>query len=93
MELSGLCLRYAEGSLVLAIPEGGYGRDVRSVPIRELRNLRVLADASAVEIFANDGEAVLTSRWYPNGPRRTLALKGEGRAAVCGLRPMRVVKP
>ena len=92
MELSGLCLRYTEGSLVLTIPEGGCGRDTRIAPIRELRNLRILVDTSAIEIFANDGEAVLTSRWYPRGSRRTLALNGEGRAAICGLRPMRVVK-
>lgn len=90
LELSGVLLKAEEGNLTLAIQEGGYGRGIRSVPVKELRELRILVDASAIEIFANDGEISLSSRWYPEDSKRTLTLSGKGRALVCGLRPMRV---
>ncbi|RCJ95891.1 glycoside hydrolase family 32 protein, partial [Klebsiella pneumoniae] len=31
-------------------------------------------DSSSVEVFVNDGEACLSSRIYPQAPRRELAL-------------------
>jgi len=92
LELSGVVLKAERGSLTLSIREGGCGRDTRTAPVGELRNLRVLADTSAIEVFVNDGETVLTSRWYPGELGRTLTLTGEGRAEVYGLRPMRIEK-
>lgn len=40
------------------------GRRERSVPLKKLRDLRVLVDGSAVEVFANDGAEVFASRWF-----------------------------
>lgn len=88
LDLSGVSLRTENGMLALTVREGGCGRGSHSAPVCELRSLRILADTSALEIFANDGEAVLSVRWYPEGERRTLTLEGRGRAAVHKLRPM-----
>lgn len=90
LDLSGVRVRAEDGVLTLAIQDGGWGRSVRRAPVGELRSVRVLADTSALEIFVNGGETVLSVRWYPEGESRTLTLEGEGRAAVCRLRPMEV---
>ncbi|NGE23621.1 glycoside hydrolase family 32 protein, partial [Klebsiella pneumoniae] len=48
----------------------------RSVPLTAGAdlNLRIFFDSSSVEVFVNDGEACLSSRIYPQAPRRELAL-------------------
>ena len=77
----GVVLRYADGALTLNMGSEGYGRDKRSVEVGELRNLRVLSDTTMIEVFANGGEAVLTSRVYsPAAP--ALTLDAEGYAAM-----------
>ena len=88
LNLSGVELKAEKGTLLLTVREGGCGRTRRSVPVGELRDLRILADASALEIFVNGGETVLTVKWYPEGPERTLALQGSGRLAAYDMRPM-----
>ncbi|MCH3943888.1 MAG: glycoside hydrolase family 32 protein [Atopobiaceae bacterium] len=61
-------LAFAGGLLTLAFPgSAGAGRDIRRVRLDEVRDLRVLVDRSSVEVFANDGETVLSTRWYPQG--------------------------
>lgn len=88
LDLSGAELRAADGILTLTIREGGCGRVSRAAPVGKLRNLRILADNSALEIFVNDGEAVLTAKWYPEESGRTLRLQGNGSAVVYNMRPM-----
>lgn len=90
LELSGLLLEASDGVLTLTVLEGGYGREVRHAPVERLRSLRILADTSAAEIFVNGGEAVLTTRWYPETAGRTLTLSGEGSAEIWTLRKMPV---
>ncbi len=90
LELSGVSLRTGNKALTLTVREGGCGRKSRTAPVGELKNLRILADTSALEIFVNSGEVILSVRWYPEGERRTLTLDGNGKAVVYGLRPMRV---
>ena len=41
------------------------GRTERVLPLATLRELRVLVDGSAVEVYVNHGEAVLSTRWFP----------------------------
>lgn len=60
----GVFVRYANGMLTLDMGDEGFGRDQRSVELGELRDVRVLSDTTLVEIFANGGEAALTSRTY-----------------------------
>ncbi len=48
-----------------AAREIAQGRTSRTVPMDELRDLRVLVDGSAVEVYANGGAAVFSTRWFP----------------------------
>lgn len=68
-----LTLDYADGVLALRVgPEGGFGREkgVRRAAVPVLRGLRILADSSSAEVFVNDGETVLSTRYYP-APHQT----------------------
>lgn len=73
----GVFVRYADGMLTLDMGKEGYGRDMRSVEVDRLHNLRVLSDTTLVEVFANDGEVTLTSRTYsPEVPAMELQVEG-----------------
>ena len=41
------------------------GRIDRQVPLDHLDDLRVMVDTSAIEIYANGGETVFSTRWFP----------------------------
>ena len=41
------------------------GRSLRYVEVEEVKNLKILADASSVEVFVNEGEYVFSTRYYP----------------------------
>ena len=41
------------------------GRSMRYVEVDEVKNLKVLADRSSIEVFVNDGEYVFSTRYYP----------------------------
>ena len=43
------------------------GRPQRQVPMDTLSDLRVIVDTSAIEIYANDGAEVFSTRWFPEG--------------------------
>ncbi len=47
-----------------------------------LAHLRLVVDRSSVEVFANDGEAVITSTVYPSGGATGVSLFSEGGSAV-----------
>lgn len=47
------------------VPQQAAGRDDRSIPLDSLRDLRILVDGSVVEVYANDGAQVFSSRWFP----------------------------
>ena len=58
---------HSEGFLELSFSdesESG-GRTVRKVRIEKLTDLRVVADRSSLEIFANGGRYVMSTRFYP----------------------------
>ncbi len=65
-----LALRFLDGSV-------GCGRTERTVPCDNLYNLRVLIDNSAVEAFANDGELVFATRWFPRSDNLRIDTKGQ----------------
>ena len=54
----------------------GCGRTSRSIELEPVRDLRVLVDSSVVEVFANGGRMVFSTRWFPRGER--LAVKATG---------------
>ena len=56
--------------------------------------LRVLLDASSIEVFGQDGESVLTDLIFPNPGKRRLRLRGEGGAPrVAGISLARLSGP
>lgn len=71
-------LEYMDGTLVLAMDEeAGAGRDKRKARIEEVKELRILADTSAVEIYVNHGEVVFSARFYTKNEKRRLSVEAE----------------
>jgi beta-fructofuranosidase len=62
--------------LKLAInPEEGFSR---TRPLEGgLNHLRIFTDASSVEIFVNDGDAVFTSRVFPTETEHFFSIRGD----------------
>lgn len=66
----GLCAKYKDNKFILEFIRDtgktiGGGRNKRSAYIEELKNIRIMADTSSLELFINDGELVFTTRYYP----------------------------
>lgn len=55
----------------------GSGRTVRKLKTEKLENVRILADSSILEIYLNDGEFVMTTRYYPQGNERTIRYEAD----------------
>ena len=90
LELSGVSLEIWDSTLTLEIRRGGCGRTVRTAPVGKAERLRLLADVSALEIFVNGGETVLSARWYPQEAQRLLTLEGSGEVTVYQMRPLSI---
>ena len=56
----------------------------RSIPLPQgdMLALRIFIDTSSVEVFINDGEAVMSSRIYPQPEKRELSLYASHGVAV-----------
>lgn len=54
----------------------GFGRTTRKVPLETLRNIRMIVDMSSIEIYMNDGETVLSTRFYPDEKSIFLKING-----------------
>lgn len=52
------------------------GRSKRYVEVKEVENLKILADTSSVEVFVNDGEYVFSTRYYPDEYKFQAEAKG-----------------
>lgn len=57
-------LTWEKGTLSLRFEESGYGRTLRRIPLEHLSRIQLFCDTSSIEVFANDGEAVFSSRFY-----------------------------
>lgn len=53
----------------------GYGRNIRKARLKQLHDLRIFADSSAVEVYLNEGALVFSSRFYPKASRHDVLLK------------------
>lgn len=89
----GLDVSYdaATGEVVMAFRDRsrgsmGGGRGERRVAVPALGSLRVVGDASSVEVFCNGGEQVLSTRYYP----RSYAVAVEAPGADVRLWPLEV---
>lgn len=74
---AALELRCESGEIVLEFTgeeafSAGRGRKIRRLKIESIRNFRILADTSIVEIYLNDGEYVFTTRYYMNAKKNIL---------------------
>ena len=68
-------IAYADGVVSLRFKnETGAGRTVRKAKLSALRNIRILMDVSVLEVYFNDGELVMTTRYYPQNPAHTTVL-------------------
>lgn len=52
------------------------GRSKRYVEVKDVENLKILADTSSVEVFVNDGEYVFSTRYYPDEYKFQAEAKG-----------------
>lgn len=64
----------------------GCGRASRSIELEPVHDLRVLVDSSAVEVYANGGRMVFSTRWFPTDPQ--LSVRVSGNAQDIRLYPM-----
>ncbi|OFK22693.1 glycoside hydrolase family 32 protein [Olsenella sp. HMSC062G07] len=48
------------------------GRSNRYVPFDVLHSLRILVDGSTIEVYANGGETVFSTRWFPTAETLTV---------------------
>lgn len=62
-----LVLSYSDNMFKMEFSEDnlGAGRTIRKAYLSYCKNIRIILDQSTVEVFLNDGEVVLTSRFYP----------------------------
>lgn len=79
---------WQEGLLTLRFsPLAGAGRTERVAELPELRELRLLLDTTSLELFLNEGQQVMSSRFYPNG-ERILHISGQAEGALYRLEGM-----
>ena len=71
----GVTLSYGDGLLTLDLGDFGAGRTTRCAGLDELKDLRIFADTTSLEIFVNGGEEVFTTRVY--GLEGKIRLEGE----------------
>lgn len=88
-----VCLSYEAGVLKLKLTdEAGRGRGERKIFLKELRNLQIIVDTSMVEIYINDGESVMTSRFYFPDDRRKISVQGAYNRCLWYLQGLEVQK-
>ena len=81
----GIALRYDDASRKITVDRGGmrltFNQEEgfeRSRPLEAgLNHLRIYLDASSVEIFVNDGDAVFTSRVFPTEKEHFFRIRGD----------------
>ncbi len=70
-------LRYNGDTLSFELTgEAGRGRTSRKIKLDEVKNARLIVDTSIVEIYVNDGETVITSRFYFRDSNRMIGTNG-----------------
>ncbi len=88
VSVSGAEIRWnkEQGVLTLSFTNGeGYGRTGRRIKISDLETLKIIADVSSLEIYINDGQYVMSTRFYPEYRQVRIAVVGAS-ASVCTLR-------
>lgn len=74
-----LVLCYENGLFTMEFPgDAGAGRKKRCARIKELHKIRIMTDNSSAEVFLNDGETVLSTRWYPEAEKTEIIIRLNG---------------
>jgi beta-fructofuranosidase len=81
----GISVEYDESRREITVDRSGMRRTFnadegfsRSRPlVAGLHHLRIFTDASSIEIFVNDGDAVFTSRAFPDGEEHWFTVQGD----------------
>ncbi|WP_101876016.1 glycoside hydrolase family 32 protein [Lachnoclostridium edouardi] len=63
----------------------GAGRTMRKVKLDQITDLRILGDASSIEIFINQGEKAMSTRYYPE-EKREITITGGAEAVLYSLK-------
>ena len=91
----GLTIRYSETQKVITVDRSGMKRrfnaeqgESRSRPLPGgLTHLRIFLDHSSCEIFVNDGDAVFTSRVFPEEGEDHFSVRGDAFVRLWTLKP------
>ena len=84
---------YRNGTILTMNEEAGAGRSSRNACVEQVKDIRILADTSAVEIYVNQGEVVFSSRFYGKTPVHTLKIEAEEfRGGFWKLEKMKIIK-
>lgn len=87
---TGATLTYKKGNVKLSIEtDAGCGRKMRKLHLPELKKIQIFVDASSIEIFFNDGEYVMSTRFYPDEMKK-ISVNGEGSGILYALKPMKI---
>lgn len=74
-----LILHYADGIFEMSFSgDAGCGRTSRKALIQTIREMRIVADTTLVEVYINHGESVFTTRYYPKGKSRNITIDSDG---------------
>ena len=67
LKIDDVQIRYDESVLILDLEHAasGYGRKIRKVMTGPISDLRVICDRSSIEVFADRGRYVMSTRFYP----------------------------
>ena len=85
-------LEWEDGILRLSLlGDCGAGRTVRSAETETVRQLRILADTSSLEIFVNGGRQVLSARYYPEPGAQGVRLDGVEDAVIWEMKAMQIL--
>ena len=71
-------LSWEKGLFRLNMGKSGHGRKERIAEIKQLRNLTIFSDTSAIEIFINDGQNVMTTRVYSENLEQKVTFLSKG---------------
>lgn len=81
---------YEEGMVSLSLTkEAGRGRDVRRVEVGHLKDIRFFFDTSLLEIYMNQGEFVMTTRFYFSKEARSILINGNSKNILFYLKDMK----
>lgn len=85
----GVQIQWDEKRVWLSMNEQvGFGRTERFINLPELKKIQIFIDASSIEIFYNEGEYVMSTRFYPDQDAKIM-IHGCGKGVQYELEPMK----